>query len=250
MRLTHSAVDVVVLTWNDGDLLQRAVDSVNAQRDVQTHVVVIDNASDHAPALDDTANVEVVRNPTNRGVAAARNQGAALGSAPFILLLDSDAELEPGCLPALVKVLDGDASIALGAPVFTDQLPHASGGRAPGVLRKLARGLGLTATYRRVVHSPTASTWDVDFAIGACQLVRRSAWDQLKGLDESYFYGPEDLDFCLRLRAAGLRVVQVRDAQCLHPPRRRNRSLFKASGVRHAQAVLRHYRRGTGGATR
>jgi GT2 family glycosyltransferase len=247
VAVTNSAVDVVVLTWNDGELLQRAVNSATAAPDVVVQVVVIDNASDQPPAVRHAPNVKLVHNDKNRGVAAARNQGAALGSAPLILLLDSDAELEPGCLAALVETVDSDPTIALAAPVFTDQAPEASGGHAPGVMRKLARGLGLTSVYKRVAHHPSAATWDVDFAIGACQLVRRSAWDQVHGLDESYFYGPEDLDFCLRLRKAGFRVVQVRDAQCIHPPRRRNRSLFKKGGVRHAKAVLRHYRRGSGG---
>jgi N-acetylglucosaminyl-diphospho-decaprenol L-rhamnosyltransferase len=246
--MTRSAVDVVILTWNDGELLQRAVNSANADRDGPTRVFVIDNASDAPPQLMPEPDLTQVRNPSNRGVAAARNQGAALGTSPFILLLDSDAELEPGCLSALVAVLDADPTIALAAPVFTDQAPEASGGRAPGLARKLARGLGLTARYRGVARPTDAPFWDVDFAIGACQLVRRAAWDAVGGLDESYFYGPEDLDFCLRLTAQGGRVVQVGGAHCHHPPRRRNRSLFRPGGVRHARALLRHYARGTGSA--
>jgi hypothetical protein len=246
--MTRSAVDVVILTWNDGELLQRAVDSANADRDVPTRVFVIDNASEGPPLLMPDPDLTQVRNPSNRGVAAARNQGAALGEAPYLLLLDSDAELEPGCLSSLAAVLDADPTIALAAPVFSDQAPEASGGQAPGLTRKLARGLGLTASYRGVRRGADAPFWDVDFVIGACQLVRRSAWDAVGGLDESYFYGPEDLDFCLRLAATGGRLVQVRDAHCHHPPRRRNRSLFRPGGVRHARALLRHYARGTGSA--
>lgn len=188
----------------------------------------------------------LLHNAENRGVAAARNQGVAAGDAPYVLLLDSDAELAPGCLDALLAVLEADPSIALAAPVFTDQEPEASGGRAPSLGRKIARGLGLTASYRGVHRHRTERCWDVEFAIGACQLVRRSAWAQVGGLDERYFYGPEDLDFCLRLRAAGQRVVQVAGAGCVHPPRRRHRSLFRSGGLRHAHALLRHYARRPG----
>src|SRR5262249_52089584 len=207
-------------------------------------IVVVDNGSDEVPAL--PGHIELLRNATNRGVAAARNQGVAAGDAPYVLLLDSDAELEPGCLGALVDVLERDPSIGLAAPVFTDQAPEASGGRAPSIGRKLARGLGLTATYRGVTRHRSERHWDVQFTIGACQLVRRAAWDEVGGLDERYFYGPEDLDFCLRLRAAGHRVVQVAGAGCFHPPRRRHRRVFTRGGLRHPRAVLRHYAPGAG----
>jgi GT2 family glycosyltransferase len=80
----------------------------------------------------------------------------------------------------------------------------------------------------------------VDFAIGACQLFRRSAWEEVGGIDESYFYGPEDVDFCLRLRRRNFRIVQVADALCDHPPRRRNRRLLTIRGLRHAGAVTRY----------
>ena len=68
----------------------------------------------------------------------------------------------------------------------------------------------------------------------------RSAFDQVAGLDETYFYGPEDVDFCLRLRERGWRIVQLEAALVHHPPRRRNRRLFTRRGMRHARAVCRH----------
>jgi N-acetylglucosaminyl-diphospho-decaprenol L-rhamnosyltransferase len=219
---------------------------VTASADIPTRITVIDNASDDPPSLRRDPTVDVITNPTNRGVAAARNQGTELGTAPFVLLLDSDAALRPGCLAALVDALEADRSIALAAPVFTDQTPEASGGQAPSPMRKIARGIGVTAQYCRVDRPAGADSWDVDFVIGACQLVRRSVWEALGGLDESYFYGPEDVDFCLRIRGLGLRIVQVADARCDHPPRRRHRSPLRAGGIRHARALLRHYTQGSG----
>lgn len=231
----------MVLSWNDGPLLRTAVASTLDQTGADPRIVVVDNGSDVPPDVPDSSAVTVVRNATNRGVAPARNQGVALGTASAVLILDSDAELVPGCLAALLDALDADPSVAMAAPVYVDQPPEASAGRAPGVLRKLARGLGLTSDYARVRRAPGATQWDVDFAIGACQLVRRDAWDAVGGLDDSYFYGPEDLDLCLRLRRAGHRIVQVAGAQCRHPARRRHRSLFASGGARHARALVRHY---------
>jgi GT2 family glycosyltransferase len=138
-----------------------------------------------------------------------------------------------------------DPEVALSAPVFAGQPAEAGAGRAPSFTRKVARAIGLTNRYAAVPRTRGADQWDVDFAIGACQLIRRDAYDVVGGLDESIFYGPEDVDLCLRLRANGWRVVQV-DAVCEHPARRRNRRLLTRRGLAHAGAVVRHLRRHRG----
>lgn len=228
----------MVITWNDGELLGAALASASASVGVVPRLITVDNGSDPPPAI--SSDVTLVRNETNLGVAAARNQGTRLGQAPFVCILDSDARLDPECLRRLVAPLLADPTVGLTAPVFTEQLPEASAGRAPTALRKLLRATGLTATYATTPRGAASAAWDVDFAIGACQVFRRDVFDAVGGLDEGYFYGPEDVDFCLRLQRAGYRVVQVRDATCHHPPRRRNRRVLSRRGLRHAWAVGRH----------
>jgi GT2 family glycosyltransferase len=231
-------VDVVVLAWNDGILLDRAVSSALRSVGVEVEVFIVDNGSVPPVPRPVDRRTHLIRNPVNRGVAPGRAQGIAAGGAPIVCLLDSDARLTPHCLATLVRELD-DREVALAAPVFTGQTPEASAGKAPTVLRKLARAVGLTATYARPARAAHDHSWDVDFAIGACQVMKRDAYEAVGGLDESIFYGPEDVDLCLRLRAAGWRVVQV-DTACEHPPRRRNRRVLSARSWAHARAVGRH----------
>lgn len=236
--MTGPLIDVVVLTWNDGDLLTAAIDSALASVGVDVNVIVVDNGSDPPATVPDDPRVTLVRNTVNRGVAPARNQGAALGRAPFVCFLDSDARLLPSTLGHLLTPLAAGPEIALSAPVFTDQPAEASAGKAPTLADKALRVLDVRSTYR--ADTGIGPWWDVDFAIGACQFVRRDAFESAGGFDETYFYGPEDVDLCLRLREAGLRVVQVEAAGCHHPPRRRNRRLLTRRGMLHASAVARH----------
>lgn len=238
MTDTQPAVDVVILTWNDGDLLDVAVASVHGSTQVAARSIVVDNGSEPPAAPVARPGDLLVRNEANLGVAPARNQGVACGDAPFVCLLDSDARLHPDTLAVLIDALVADDRIGLVAPVFDGQSPTASGGVAPTLGRKVRRLLGSTDEYAGAVAGD-AGTWDVDFAIGACQLFRREAFDQVGGLDTSYFYGPEDADFCMRLRVAGWRVLQVADAHCEHPPRRRNRKVLTRRGVQHGWAVAR-----------
>jgi len=233
-------VDVVVLTWNDGDRLAIALESVLASTGVDTGVIVVDNGSEPPAIVPDDPRVRLLRNETNRGVAAGRNQGTAAGNAPFVLLLDSDARLHPGGLRALLEPMEADEGIALVVPTFTGQAPEASAGRAPTAARKLARGLNFRSDYATTPRPAGERWWEVEFGIGACQLFRRSSWVAVGGIDEDYFYGPEDVDFCLRVRAAGHRVVQLAAAVCDHPARRRFRRVLTKRGLDHAGAIVRY----------
>jgi GT2 family glycosyltransferase len=228
----------VVLTWNDGELLRIAVDSALDQRDVDVNVIVVDNASE-PPATVGDRRVRLIRNAENLGVGGGRNVGARAGAAPFVCFLDSDARLHPHALARMLEPMH-DGRVALAAPVFDGQRPEASAGRAPTIGDKVRRALNRTDLYRATPNQGVGAWWDVDFAIGACQLVRRSAYEAVGGLDDADRFGPEDVDFCLRLRNASHRVVQVDGAGCEHPPRRAHRGVLTARGLQHSRAVVRY----------
>ncbi|HEX2117598.1 MAG TPA: glycosyltransferase [Acidimicrobiales bacterium] len=232
-------VDVVVLTWNDGELLDRALASVLGSEGVDVRVVVVDNGSEPPATVPADSRVRLIRNAENRGV-RARNQGTAVGTSDLVAFVDSDVRLRPDTLSSLAGALVDQPHVALVCPVFEDQVPEASAGRAPTAALKAQRLLGLRDTYEPTRPSAGAASWDVDFSITACVLFRRSAFEAVGGLDEAYFYGPEDIDLCLRLKEAGWRIQQVAAATCYHPPRRRNRRVLSRRGALHVLAVVRH----------
>lgn len=233
-------IDVVVLAWNDGEMLGRAVRSALRSEGVDVRLCVVDNGSDQPVRFDGCDAITIVRNERNLGVARGRNQGVRFGVAPLVCFLDSDAVLGAGALRRLADAVHADPTVALTAPVFTGQSPDTSGGGAPTLARKVARAAGLTDRYAPGMPLDGQGRREVGFVIGACQLFRRSVWEHVGGLDERYFYGPEDVDFCLRVRAAGWRILQVDGAECRHPPRRRNRRLLTRRGLAHARAVIQH----------
>lgn len=252
MAAPADEIDVVVLCWNDVADATRAVESALASQGVNVRVFVVDNGSEPAfkPANRDPR-VEVLRSDTNLGVGGGRNLGAVAGSRPFICFLDSDAVLEPSCLRRLVDSVQADPRCGLAAPVFIGQSPEVGAGRAPTLFRKILRGLGLTDQYGSMRPSGDVAWWSVEFAIGACQLVRRSPYTEVGGIDAAFEFGPEDVDFCLRLRRAGWACIQVRDAHCDHVARRSSRRLLSRRGARHLRSLLAHYyRHGIGGKRR
>lgn len=234
-------VDVIILSWNDGELVPTAVRSALAAADgLDVSVTVVDNGSETAPDLPDDERVHLVQNAYNRGVAGGRNDGMAHTTRPIVCFLDSDAVLHEESLRMLVSELESDPTIAMAVPVFTDQAPQASAGRAPGLRRKLIRIRDDAALYEPFGDPDgDEQTWEVEFGIGACQVFRRSVFNDVGSLDES-LYWTEDVDFCLRVRDQGHRIVQVGRTRVDHPPRRRSRRPLSSRGLRHGWAVLRY----------
>jgi GT2 family glycosyltransferase len=114
--------------------------------------------------------------------------------------------------------------------------------RFPTLLDKLLRRL--PARFGGAVADDVELRWwdhatvrAVDYVIGACQVIRRTALEQVGMLDERIFYGPEDVDLCLRLQQAGWRVDYVPQAVIMHRERRVTRRLLSALTARHLQGL-------------
>jgi GT2 family glycosyltransferase len=211
-------VDVVVVNWNGGALLRECLDSLReAAGDAPFfRVVVVDNASTDgsADALDaGAAPLVVIRNAQNRGFAAACNQGAAVGTAPYVLLLNPDAAVTREDLWRTLDFLDAPAQRGIG--VCGVRLVDEAGAiarscaRFPSPGRTWAWMLGLDRVLPGRFSPHFMTEWDhatsraVDQVMGAFFLVRRPLWEELGGLDERFFVYYEEVDFCLRARARG-----------------------------------------------
>ena len=81
--------------------------------------------------------------------------------------------------------------------------------------------------------------FEVDYLIGACQMIRREVIAKVGELDEKIFYGPEDADYCLRARRAGWKVCYLPYVSFIHDYQRvTNRNFFTGMGAKHLKALL------------
>jgi len=200
---------VVVVTHNSRHVIEPLLDSLPAALgDLGADVVVVDNAStDGTASLVEARSDCLVVRSANVGYAAGLNAGVRSGRrTDALLLLNPDVVLSPGSVPWLMKNLSLPAT-GIVAPRVEDAngLPQPSLRREPSVLRSL----GLTRTalpaFSEYLSRPqeyeTAQV--VDWALGAALLVSRACYDDLDGLDESYFLYSEETDFCLRAKDRG-----------------------------------------------
>jgi N-acetylglucosaminyl-diphospho-decaprenol L-rhamnosyltransferase len=186
--------------------------------EISLDVVLVDNRSlDGSPEAVAEAfpEVRVIRNDSNRGFAAAANQGIRASRSEFLLLINPDAEIGAGTLEAFLKVArDRPQAGAIGALTRNpDGTIYPSARRAPGL------GLGLAHTVLAPFwrENPWSrryrmAEWDhrterpVDWVSGSSMLLRRAALDAVGLFDEQFFMYAEDMDLCRRLRNAGWQV--------------------------------------------
>ena len=224
-RTSGPTVTIIILN-RDGERHLRRLLPALAQTTYTSHeVIVVDNGStDASTEVIETAGlsrVTVIGNRENRPFADANNQAVQSATGEYLLFLNNDVEpLGPGWLGRLVDTLEEREAAAVGARLVYPRRQDGgnTGDHAFPDLSLQHRGIAFVAadgvpTGRNLgtgedPRAPEAARIaDVSGATAACLLVRRPAFEAVGGFTAGYVYGTEDVDLCLKLQAAGERVV-------------------------------------------
>jgi GT2 family glycosyltransferase/glycosyltransferase involved in cell wall biosynthesis len=250
-RSNTPQVSIILVLHNNAELTLPCLKSLQDERDIRVEVVIVDNASsDRTSELLQRVNgARVLRNNENVGFLLAVNQAAETARGDHLLLLNNDATMREGALSAALERLESDASIgAVGARiVLLDGRLQEAGSIIwnDGTCLGYARGDEEDAPHAMFVR-------DVDYCSGAFLLTPKPLWQALGGFDPVYapaYY--EEADYCMRLWAAGRRVVYEPKAVIDHfefgsafksanaiAQQKKNHAVFKD---RHADALTAHY---------
>lgn len=242
-------VSAVVLSFNSKRYIRTCVESlVNsfAACGLAGEVLVVENGSrDGSVAILDALQTEFVGILTvfyqaeNTGTTRSRNLALRSCRSKAVLILDSDAYMNPEALRGMLAYLKDHSSVGLVAPQLTypDGRFQLSVDVFPTVLRKLKRLWALRELERQ---EGAAKAGAVDYAISACWLLRAEAITATGLLDERIFYSPEDVDYCIRIWRAGWQVHYfpsvsvVHDAQEISRPKGLGINKFT---IRHAKGL-------------
>jgi glycosyltransferase involved in cell wall biosynthesis len=224
-------LSVVICSLNGSAGVRRCLDQLQAQRTAAgLELIVVDDGSS-----DDTAQVAraygaiVVRHEVNRGIAASRNSGVAVATAPVVGFLDDDCEpatdwaerLLAGYGPSVAGV--GGQIVPCTPPGIVQRYLERHNPLQPleltlaagqGIRYRL--GLYLARQWRR--STPAPGERDVYSLVGANMSFRRDVLLAAGGFDERFRFGAEEVDFCLRLGKTepASRLVYAPDARIMH----------------------------------
>jgi N-acetylglucosaminyl-diphospho-decaprenol L-rhamnosyltransferase len=196
-------VTAILVSYNSaaviGDALRSLPDGTTA--------IVVDNASvDDGSSIARSLSATVIRRSDNAGFGMANNDGIEAATTPYVLLLNPDARLRPGCIDALLAAAERHPDAALLVPT----LLKPNGER----FQKWSSPICTPAFRPRPESDPAVR--DIAFASGAVILARRDVLNQLGGFDPAIFLYFEDDDLSRRVIDKGLRILHVADAVADH----------------------------------
>jgi GT2 family glycosyltransferase len=216
-------VVTAIIVNHDGEAhLGRCLESLEGSG---AEILLVDNASrDDSLSLvrDRFPKVVILPQERNLGFAVANNLAAERASGEKLLLLNTDAWLEPGAFELLVRRLEDRTGVGLVAPLllYPDGQLQFSWSPARGVLGEAMQKVRNPFEAYGWAHGRLARslarlagrTWFT----AACVLVRTEAWRSVGGFDEAFFMYFEDVDLCLRLEDRGWKLEQEPRAVVRH----------------------------------
>ena len=249
---------VVVVTYSPGEQLAGFLRSLTDATTAAYEVVLADNGSrDGAPEAAAGPGVRLLRTGGNLGYGRAANAGAAGAQAEWLVVANPDLEWQPGALDELLAAAERwPEAGCLGPAIRTPDGQLYPSARA---FPSLGRGIGhallgpfwpanpWTRSYRAEQGPPVEGR--TGWLSGSCMLLRRSAFEQVRGFDPSYFMYCEDMDLCRRLGEAGWGNVYVPTAVITHSGGHATSRTASAMVAEHHRALYRYLSRQYAGAS-
>ena len=225
---------IITVNFNAGELLAACARAALLST-APVELVVVDNASTDdsmdrlRAAVGGDPRLSVIAAGDNLGFARASNLGLGSSRGDHALFLNPDCLVAPDTIARMRAVMAAHPEAGMaGCLVLNPDGSEQAGCRraVPTPWRSLVRTLGLARLFpghrdvfddfvlagRPLPAGPTP----VEAISGAFMLVRRSALEQVGVLDEGYFLHCEDLDWCMRFRAAGYAILFVPDVTVVH----------------------------------
>jgi GT2 family glycosyltransferase len=258
-------LSISIVSFNTRELLERTIRAAVADCEgLEAEVLVVDNASaDGSAAMvhERFPSVRLIANAENRFFSAANNQALAMSRGRYVVVLNSDAEIQRGTLPAIVQYMNAHPGVgAVTARMF---FPDGRGQR--NCARFTPYGLLLLdhtflgAIRRRRREELLAEIWyadwdrlserEVDVVPGSFIVVRREAIETAGAFDERFrLYFVED-DWCWRIKRGGFKVMYLPVGGVIHPEgasvkqvRRLARQIYFEDMVRYVHKHLGRWR--------
>ena len=209
-------ISVVLVNYNGEKIIENCLSSLLDNCTLDLEIMVIDNASaDNSMALVESKyeSVHTIYLSENLGWGAGCNIGfkeAFSRGAEYVLLLNTDTEIESGMIETLLKYSD-EKTITV-PRMFSGLNDRKEFLWYSGGSIDLEKAISVQTVY----PEDELENHYVTFATGCCMLIHKNIWETVGGFDEDFFLYYEDTDYCLRLVRQGLKILYVPSASLWH----------------------------------
>ena len=185
-------ISIIIPVFNAHEMTQECIGAVRDNTQ-DYEIVIVDNGST-PPIIGAT-----IRNESNLGFPVAVNQGIRAAKGEVIFLLNNDVIVTPGWASMILKHLEKADIVA--------PMSNYCAGMQRIVLPVYRNRAELDTTAKEFMLKNPLLTHEVNWIIGFCMVFRKSLYDKLGPFDESLWpCSGEEIDFCLRSRAAGYKI--------------------------------------------
>jgi N-acetylglucosaminyl-diphospho-decaprenol L-rhamnosyltransferase len=224
MNSEKQKISISIVSHGQTSLVNRLLNNLNQHHQgVDLEVILTENIPPVEPVSDQTVNFAIHRitNSKPRGLAANHNQAFKRSNGDFFCLINPDVVLIENIFTRLIANIQ-DKLGDITAPLIVNNK-----GEVQDSFRSLPTPFAL---LKRLVHSNTSHVDLIkedyihpDWIAGIILCMRRETFQQLGGMDESYYLYFEDVDFCCRARLAGFHVLLDTRVRAIHEAGRHSR---------------------------
>lgn len=221
MRMPLDNVAIIILNWNQYKDTKECIDSLKKVDFPNFDIYIVDNGSKDG-SIDrlkqEYKNVDFAVNPMNLGFAQACNVGIQLAKEKkdyeYYLLLNNDTTVEPDFLSILVDEAKKKNNCLVASP----KIMFYSNPKKIWFLGGFYSIIGKPyhKYYGQVEPPDISSAFEADWVSGCSMLIKKEAIDTIGFLDPDYFNNFEDVDYCLRLRKRGFKIIVVPQSKIYH----------------------------------
>ena len=228
---SNSTIAIIIISFNVEKLLKECIESIYRETEsARFEIWVIDNNSrDNSVQMlkQSFPDIHLIENDENVGFTRANNQAVRQCRSDYVLLLNPDTLIQDGAIDRMAQFMDANPDVGVsGCRVLNEdgslQLACRRSIPSPSVAFFRLTGLSrlfpkskVMAKYNLTYLDPM-QTHEVDAVSGAFLLIRRRAIEQIGLLDETFWIYGEDIDWCIRAKRAGWKVMYHPDAHILH----------------------------------
>ncbi|MEW6200914.1 MAG: glycosyltransferase family 2 protein [bacterium] len=219
---------ISIVNSNNRSLLEPCLRSIyEGTKETAFEIIVTDNCSEDGSVdvvRDKFPGVQLILNTGRKGFSTNHNRAMCEARGRWIVLLNDDTVVLPGCFDRMANFIKGHSDIGvLGCKILNpDMSLQRSCYRLPTLSVLFFDTFFLSSIFSGVTYIGGYKRWDhnavreVPFVSGAAMMFPRDVIERAGYLDERFYTYSEDADLCKRVREAGWKVVFFPEAQIIH----------------------------------